>query len=148
MKRFDLPFRPFAAALIAASLLACSPLPDTVGEAAPTGTLWRLVSINDAPAGFSATLRFQPNGRVTGAGPCNGFTAQQTAPLPWVEIVDFVATRRGCDAQISENAFFLALQQMAFAEAAGDSLLLTNDAGQSLFFRSGTRDPSAPRDGP
>lgn len=129
-------------------LSACSPLPDTVGEAAPTGALYRLVTFNDAPADFSATIRFQPDGRISGAGPCNGFTAQQKAPLPWLEITNIASARRTCPDQLAEDAFFLALGNMRFAEVAADSVLLTNNSGQSLFFRSGLRDPSEPRDGP
>ena len=125
-----------------AALIACSPLPDTVGEAAPTGTVWRLEAFNDAPADFGATLRFLPNDKISGAGPCNGFTARQAAPLPWIEIVDLVSTERACPEQVAEDAFFLALQSMRFAEVAGDTMLLTDDGGRSLFFRSTRRDPS------
>jgi len=121
---------------------------DTVGEAVPTGPLWRLVSINDAPAGVAATIRFQASGRVTGAGPCNGFFAQQTAPLPWVEIEGFQATQRPCTEKLAEDAYFLALQQMEFVEVADGSLLLTTNGGQSLYFESGERSASEPRDGP
>ena len=59
-----------------------------------------------------------------------------------------LGTKRTCPDQLAEEAYFLALQSMRFAEVAGDSLLLTNNRGQSLFFRSGLRDPSEPRDGP
>lgn len=132
-------------ALVALSctLIGCTPLPDTVGEAAPTGTVYRLSAFNDAPATFGATIRFFEDGTVSGAGPCNSYRATQKAPLPWVEITDLTSTRRTCPEQRSEDAFFLSLQAMDFAEVAGDSLLLTNDEGQSLFFRSAARAPGS-----
>ena len=118
------------------TLASCTPLPNTVGEAAPSGTVFSLVEVNDAPATYGATLRLLGSGRVLGAGPCNRFNARQSAPLPWVEISDIEASTRSCPQIRQEEAFFLALEAMDFSELAGDSLLLSNDAGQSLFFRA------------
>ncbi|MEM8870210.1 MAG: META domain-containing protein [Pseudomonadota bacterium] len=117
-------------------LTACTQLPDTVGEAAPTGTVWSLVEVNDAPATYGASLRLLSSGRVLGTGPCNSFTATQTAPLPWVEFTDITPTERSCAQLRQEEGFFLALESMDFSEIAGESLLLSNDTGQSLFFRA------------
>ncbi|NNU81548.1 META domain-containing protein [Halovulum dunhuangense] len=131
--------RPAIATLALCTLAACSPLPDTVGEAAPSDTLWTLESLNDGPAAFGATLRFTSDGRVTGSGPCNRFSARQTAPLPWFQIEDIAATRRACPDLAAEQVYFTALGAMEFAEVAADSLLLTNTDGESLFFRSAAR---------
>ncbi|WP_157966298.1 META domain-containing protein [Oceanibium sediminis] len=136
--------RPTLALAAVSILAACAPLPDTVGEAAPAGTVYRLAAFNDAPVTFGATVRLLNDGKVSGAGPCNTYTAVQKAPLPWLEITDLASTRRTCDQQRSEDAFFIALQAMDFAEIGGDSLLMTNNAGQSLFFTSTARDPSQP----
>lgn len=127
--------RPTALAIFAA-LAACTSLPDTVGEAAPSRTVWALHEINDAPATFSATLRLLDDGAVRGTGPCNAFTAEQTAPLPWVEFENIRSGDRDCAWKASEEAFFIALRAMEFAEVSGDTLLLTNTAGQSLHFRA------------
>ncbi len=122
--------------VVALALTACSPLPDTVGEAAPSSTVWTLVEVNGGEATFGATLRLLNSGRVLGTGPCNKFEAVQAAPLPWVEFTDFSSSQRGCAQAREEEAFFLALRSMDFAEVAGSSLLLSNDTGQSLFFRA------------
>ncbi|MEM8789917.1 MAG: META domain-containing protein [Pseudomonadota bacterium] len=126
-----------AALLLAMGLAAgCSALPDTVGQAAPSDTLWTLKDLNGAPAGFSASLRFGSGGSVSGTAPCNSFSARQTAPLPWFEIADLTATQRGCPLARDEAAFFQALRAMDFAEVADNSLLLSNDQGQTLFFQA------------
>lgn len=122
--------------LVCALLLAaCSPLPDTVGEAAPDGVVWRLVEANDRAVAYAATIQLFSTGKVTGSGPCNRFTASQSAPLPWVEIGAIAATRRACPELDAEAEYFRLLAAMDFAEVAGDGLLLTNGAGESLFFR-------------
>lgn len=136
--------RPLTAALAALAAAACSPLPDTVGEAAPSRTTWVLTDINDAPATYPASLRLLKEGGVRGAGPCNPFTAEQRAPLPWVEFAAFDTEGRICPRMADENAFFIALASMEFAEVAGDSLLLTNTAGQSLHFRAAGRPADQP----
>jgi len=125
------------AALLA--LAACSPLPDTVGEAAPAGTMWRLETVNDAPAPYAASLRLMKNDRVWGITACGPFSAQQTAPLPWLEFAEFAPETPGCD-DPGAAAFYAALKSMDFAEVFENRMLLSNAAGQNLFFRA---DPDA-----
>ena len=122
--------------LTALTLAACTTLPDTVGEAAPDGTVFHLAEVNDRAADFDATLRLFTSGRIEGTGPCNRFSAEQTAPLPWLQIEEIAATRRACDALEQEDAYFALLRRMDFSEVSGPSLLLTNSAGESLFYRA------------
>ncbi len=117
------------------AVAACSPLPDTVGEAAPAGTLWRLETVNDAPAPYAASLRLLRNDRVVGITACGPFTAEQTAPLPWLDLGAFDPETPGCD-DPGAAAFHAALKSMDFAEVLEDRMLLSNAAGQSLFFRA------------
>ena len=121
------------AALLA--LAACSPLPDTVGEAAPAGTVWRLETVNNAPAPFAASLRLLKNDRVFGSTACGPFTAEQTAPLPWLEFAAFDPETPGCD-DPGAAAFYAALKSMDFAEVLEDRMLLSNAAGETMFFRA------------
>ncbi len=125
------------AALLA--LAACSPLPDTVGEAAPAGTMWRLETVNDAPAPYAASLRLLKNDRVWGITECGAFTAEQTAPLPWLEFAAFAPETPSCN-DPGAAAFYAALRSMDFAEVLENRLLLSNAAGESLFFLA---DPGA-----
>ncbi|MHA3976393.1 META domain-containing protein [Halovulum sp. GXIMD14794] len=128
--RLSLP-RPLLAALI---LAACSPLPDTVGDTAPSRTTWRLAQVNGAEATYPATLRLLDDGRVIGAAPCGRFTAQQGAPLPFVDFSAFTSEVGSCDRLTEQQAFFTTLQAMDFAEVGGTSLRLTNGRGQSMDF--------------
>lgn len=131
-----LPARIVFAACLTAVSAACTPLPDTVGEAAPSGMVWRLDEVNDAPATYPATLRLLDDGRVIGAAPCGRFQARQDAPLPWVEITDITPSATRCARAQDQQAFFLVLEAMDFAEISGANLLLSNDSGQSLYFRA------------
>jgi len=122
--------------LLALALAACSTLPDTVGEAAPDGKVFFLEEINDRPVGYTASIQFLNSGRVQGSGPCNRFGAQQTAPLPWVQIENIAATKRGCAELEVESTFFAALERMDFSEVGVTTLLLTNTRGESMVFRT------------
>lgn len=117
-------------------LAACSPLPDTVGEAAPSQTLFTLVEVNGAPAPYRASLRLLQKGGVRGSAPCGPLTAEQTAPLPWVEFSD-IRTFETCEDGGAQAAYVALLSRMEFAEVAGDALLLTNIDGETLFYRAG-----------
>ena len=122
--------------LVALALAACSTLPDTVGEAAPDQTVFFLEEINDQEVGYTASIQFLSTGRVQGTGPCNRFNGQQTAPLPWVQIEQIAATRRGCEDMGAETGYFAALERMDFSEVGNTTLLLTNAAGESMVFRT------------
>ncbi len=131
-----LPVRMVSATFLSVLASACTPLPDTVGEAAPSGTVWRLDEVNDAPATYPATLRLLEDGRVIGAAPCGRFQARQEAPLPWVQITGIAPAATRCARAQDQRAFFLALEAMDFAEVSGTNLLLSNDRGQTLYFRA------------
>ena len=122
--------------LLALALAACSTLPDTVGEAAPDRTVFFLEEINDEAVSYTASIQFLSTGKVQGSGPCNRFSAEQTAPLPWVEIERIAATKRGCDELDGETAYFAALERMDFSEVGTTTLLLSNAAGESMVFRT------------
>lgn len=127
--------------LLPVLLLACTPFSETVGAAAPLGTRWQLETVGDAPAAAPLTLVFLANGGVQGTGPCNTYAARQTAPLPWFELADLTVTERACDALAQERRLLALLARMTFAEASDSGLLLTNGAGESLYFT--TAMPSA-----
>ena len=126
-----------ALSLAAAFLLSsCTQLPDTVGEAAPDGTLWQLAEVDDTAVAYSATLQLYSSGLVRGAGPCNRFEGRQDAPLPWVAFSALAATKRACPELEAESAYLALLGEMDFAEVQADNMLLTNAAGRSMFFKA------------
>ncbi|MBM7070117.1 META domain-containing protein [Actibacterium sp. 188UL27-1] len=120
--------------LISLLLLSFCQPDETISAYAGTGSQWRLVSIDDQPFEASADLLFPEEGEVTGAGPCNTFTARQTAPYPWIEVRDIAAARRACPDLPAETIFFEALEAMALAEVSGDILILTDESGRQLIF--------------
>lgn len=122
-------FAPLAACL---GLTACAD--ETLSAYADRAATYHLVEIDGAATGDAATIRFPEQGRIAGRGPCNAFTARQVAPYPWFKLADLSATERACPALDAEAAFFDALSAMTIAEVSGPTLLLSNEAGRTLFF--------------
>lgn len=98
--------------------------------------LWTLQEINGTAFAAQVTLAFAPDGVVTGNAPCNSFSARQNAPYPWFELAEIKISKTACPALAQEQAFFNALSGMSLAEVAGEVLILSNDAGHGMIFRS------------
>lgn len=95
---------------------------------------WRLTVMDDARVSTPITLDLTTRGRVSGAAPCNSYSATQTAPYPWFNTGPIVATRATCADQSLENRFLENLARMTLAEVAGPVLILNNDAGELMEF--------------
>ncbi|QHQ37083.1 META domain-containing protein [Algicella marina] len=121
----------FAASALTA---ACTPYSETVGAAAPLGTVWELETVNGLPAASRMTLTFLANGKLQGLLPCNSYTGEQSAPLPWFEIEKLAVTLRSCPALPDEQSYLAILKSSDYAEVAGDSLLLSDVDENSLYF--------------
>nr|WP_244901237.1 META domain-containing protein [Jannaschia aquimarina] len=121
--------------LLPLALAFCQPDETISGHSDPT-LVWQLAELNRERIDVTATLRFPEKGRVIGEGPCNAFTATQTAPYPWIEIVQLVSTRRACPDLPLETAFFAALQSATLVEASDEILILTDEAGRETVFRA------------
>ncbi|MEM6467359.1 MAG: META domain-containing protein [Pseudomonadota bacterium] len=116
-------------------VVACGPpLSETVSAPA-SDQVWHLVSLDGEDVTTGLTLRFLPDGSVSGEGSCNRFSARQTAPLPWFELGSILATKRGCATLDDEQALFQRLAEMRFAEIQGEVLLLSGPRGD-MFFRA------------
>ena len=116
-------------------LLGCTS-DETLTGYAPHGVAFTLSRVNDQPANIAATLTLSANGAIRGQGPCNGYFSQITAPYPWFELDAIAATRRACPNLAAETQYFDLLKSMTLAEVAGGTILLSNDAGQSLEFKT------------
>jgi len=95
---------------------------------------WVLSHINDAAFKATATITFSDEGRVSGNAPCNSYAAQQTAPYPWFDLSQIIATRRACPQLSDEADFFKTLSAMTLAEVSGDVLILSNDDAETMLF--------------
>ena len=98
--------------------------------------VWHLAEIDGAPFEDRAIITFDASGAVNGEGPCNTFTATQTAPYPWFRVEDLAVTRRACPALSAEAVFLTALQKMTLVEAVSDIMILRNDANREMVFRA------------
>lgn len=109
---------------------------ETVSAYGATGMTWQLKQLNGTPFTARATLRFPEPGALAGEGPCNSFTAEQTAPYPWFELAGMSATEMACAELPQEQAYFAALARMGIAEVSGEVLILSTEAGEEMLFRA------------
>lgn len=122
--------------LVLPLLLAACRADETVSAFADPQALYRLVEVNGMPFDGRATIRFPQEGRVSGRGPCNSFTASQTAPYPWFELGPLAATRALCPRIEAERAYFAALAGMSNVEVMGGVVILRNEAGDEMVFQA------------
>ena len=120
-------------ALTVLALAACASQ-ETVSQYGGTNYLWKLSEIDGVPVDYAAELSFAADGGVSGEGPCNAFTANQSKPYPWIEIEIDVVEQIYCVDIDREEAFFAALQDMALVEVSGPVMLMSNDAGRQMVF--------------
>jgi heat shock protein HslJ len=129
--------RTLALASISAVFLSACQKDETVTAYGGADKLWRLHTLDGQAFAALATLRFPEAGRIMGQGPCNAFSASQTAPYPWFATGPLAATKRACPDLSAESAYFTALQEMTQVEILDDTMLLSNDAGREMLFKSG-----------
>jgi len=121
--------------LIAMSILGyCKD--ETVSGHGGQAATWVLQSIDGTPFETRATLTFPEEGTLAGEAPCNRYSARQTVPYPWFSAERIIATKRACPDLDAENRYLRALERMTLAEIAGDTLILSNDAGREMVFRA------------
>ena len=105
--------------------------------AMPTGSAtYVLTEMNGTPAPAAATITFPRKGRIEGAGPCNGYWAEQSVPYPWIKIGAIASTRKTCPHQAFETAYFTALGTVSLAEVLGAVLILSSPDGAELVFKA------------
>ncbi len=120
--------------LVISAFGACS-ADETISGYADPEAVYDLAEFEGSTAQFEASIAFPEEGRTAGAGPCNQFIAEQSAPYPWFEIGPIAATRRACPELEAEQQFFERLGMMTLAEVSGDVLILSNDDGEEMVFR-------------
>ncbi|MEX0351375.1 MAG: META domain-containing protein [Paracoccaceae bacterium] len=100
------------------------------------GTTWMLESIAGEAATAKTTLTFPDTGQIAGKAPCNSYSGTMDAPYPWFEVSDLRATQVACPELEAEGTYFAALMAMTQSEVAGDVLILRNDQGYEMVFKS------------
>ncbi|WP_411838375.1 META domain-containing protein [Paracoccus sp. ME4] len=123
------------AALATLALSACSePAGDPMGGIPANDYV--LVGIGNGTVPLrNITLTTRPEG-VSGRGPCNGYAAKNTVPLPAVAFEPLQTTGvAGCADEAVEQRFFQALQQATSMEYYGGVLRIKGPTW--LIFESG-----------
>jgi hypothetical protein len=59
------------------------------------------------------------------------------APYPWFELGPIRTPQEPCPDNAAENRLFAALRAMTLVEVLGDTMILSNDAGDSIILKSG-----------
>ena len=125
------------AALFLVGFIPACQADETVAGYGGSEKTWVLAELDGASFSASATMTFPEPGRVAGKAPCNNYSGEMSVPYPWFEVGPLMATRMACPDLDQEVAFFAALSEMTLAEVLGDILILRNDAGREMVFKSG-----------
>lgn len=119
-----------------ALLAGCAAADDTVSGFLDPQKTYLLSSISGAPFVARATITFPGAGRVVGEAPCNRWSGAQSLDYPLVKIGPILSTKRSCEQQAEETAFFAALETMKRVEATGNVVILSDGAGTEMMFRA------------
>jgi len=117
-------------------LLAACLKDETVSGYTDADAVYFLETLDGSDFVATASISFPEAGSVRGRAPCNSYSASQSAPYPWLDLGPIAATRAACPELAAETVFFKALAGMSQIEAFGDLVILRNDAGQEMIFRS------------
>lgn len=116
------------------ALAACGP--DETISAFGNEDDYVLQDLNGEIVTVPITLNISAPGQISGQGPCNSYSAAQTAPYPWFALGPILSTKRACSDLALEETFFATLASMTIAEAAENVLILSNEAKETLTFQS------------
>lgn len=111
-------------------LAACAP-----AAVPPAGGDWVLRSLDGAPLGAPATLRFVAGG-IAGEAPCNLYSATAAeGPGGAFDVGAVGGTERACDALAQEARLYEALGQVTHRREAAGSLILSGPDHVLVFTR-------------
>ncbi|SIS80461.1 META domain-containing protein [Paracoccus saliphilus] len=138
---------PVAVATAALALAACEPTtpPASAGEEdrgfIPGGDYVLVGMDGEAVPLRDVTLRVEEK-RISGKGPCNGYSAQNQAELPALALAPIVSTKAACKNLQLENRFMSVLQSATEMEYYG-GVLKVKSPSTWLIFERGVRADSA-----
>jgi len=109
---------------------------ESLAKYGAAGKVWQLTEIDGTAFNARATMEFDKAGWIKGHAPCNRYSVKQKAPYPWFEVGPAMATKMACADLAAENAFFKALSAMTLSEVGQETLILSNDDGRTMLFKS------------
>ena len=126
------------------ALAACEPSapPDPNDRGYIPGGDYVLVGMDGAAVPLrNVTMKVEEK-RLSGLGPCNGYSAANTAELPAVALEPIVSNRMACKNSTLENRFFSVLQSASEMEFYG-GVLKVKSPSTWLIFERGVRADSS-----
>ena len=109
---------------------------ETISGYADPDTSYQLIEIAGKPATYTATIMFPQEGSVTGKGPCNSFSAEQTAPYPWFDVGFIRATHSACPDLNLEQEYFEMLTKVTTIEVLDNVVILRNEDTLEMVFEA------------
>ena len=109
---------------------------ESLAKYGASGKVWVLTEIDGKAFTARATMEFDDAGWIKGQAPCNRYSVKQKAPYPWFEVGPTMVTKMACPDLADENAFFKALTAMTLSEVGNETLILSNDDGATMVFKS------------
>lgn len=109
-----------------------------------TGKTWDMLFTNNgkgaavsAVAGSKVTAVFSEDGKLSGSGGCNDYSATYTTSGDGITVTGLLSTKKACEYQEQEDAYFAALQTAARYELRGDTLeLRTKDGALAVSYKA------------
>ncbi|WP_158965389.1 META domain-containing protein [Chachezhania sediminis] len=100
-----------------------------------TGKTWVLQALNgEAFPPSEATLIFGDDGRISGAAPCNQYSAKLQSQPPAFQVGPIASTRMACPEMQEETAFFNALGVVTSMTLDGNNMVLNGPDDFSMVF--------------
>lgn len=100
-----------------------------------TGPVWVVQTLDGAAFPAAATLRFSPDGRVSGKAPCNRYFGAVKFTGSDLSIGPLASTKMACDALEDETRYLLALAAMTELKLSRNQLILRDASGRELTFK-------------
>jgi len=100
-----------------------------------TGPVWVVQTLDGIAFPAAATLRFSPDGRVSGKVPCNRYFGAVKFTGPDVTIGPLASTKMACEALDDESRYLMALEEMTQVKTSLDQLILRDPSGRELIFK-------------
>ena len=100
-----------------------------------TDPIWVVQTLDGAAFPAAATLRFSPDGRVSGKAPCNRYFGAVKFNGSDLSIGPLGSTRMACEALDEETRYLLALAAMTQVKTSLGQLILRDASGRELTFK-------------
>ena len=99
------------------------------------GPVWEVQTIDGTAFPATATLRFSPDGKLSGKASCNRYFGAIKFIGADVTIDSLGSTRMACEALDDEHRYLLALEEMTQLKLSRGQLVLSNPSGRELIFK-------------